>query len=243
MKKKPSDSENNFVVFGAWACCWMLKDVQQMRWRSWWPKCGQHQSGSTAKPDCQPTSSLSLGRYHTHSQNLDGAEWHLDPDCLMLTLNRTPIYELPQCEQCAACDLRMVQDWAFTGRWWEWHVLFLLCLSFPGLPPKEEAEIMERAMTWAVDFTLSFTRVICIVCGMQLNPPDLQVSGHTQPYWHWWKRARWPGRSLREAVRQESAAVGCSTCAWRPSPSCFKHILLPNFKWTRWCQSRSCWSC
>ena len=66
----------------------------------------------------------------------------------------------------------------------ERHVLFLLCLSFLGLPPKEEAEIMERAMTWAVDFTLSFTRVMCIVCGTQLNPPDLQVSGHTQPDWN-----------------------------------------------------------
>jgi cell division protein FtsB len=49
-------------------------------------------------------------------ENLDGAEWHLDPECPVLTLNRTPIAELPHCEMCAARDLRMVQDRAFTGR-------------------------------------------------------------------------------------------------------------------------------
>ena len=49
-------------------------------------------------------------------KNLDGAEWHLDPECPVLQLNRTLIYELPHCEMCAARDLHMVQDRAFTGR-------------------------------------------------------------------------------------------------------------------------------
>ena len=49
-------------------------------------------------------------------ENLDGAEWHLDPECPVLTLNRTPIAELPHCEMCAARDLRMVQDRVSTGR-------------------------------------------------------------------------------------------------------------------------------
>eukprot|EP00435_Cladocopium_sp_Y103_P055879 s1049_g18.t1 len=49
-------------------------------------------------------------------ENLDGADWYLDPDCPILQLNRTPIYELNHCQHCAPRDMNMVQDRAFTGR-------------------------------------------------------------------------------------------------------------------------------
>ena len=49
-------------------------------------------------------------------ENLDGTQWHTDPDCPILQLNRTPIYELDHCEHRTARDLRMVQDPAFSGR-------------------------------------------------------------------------------------------------------------------------------
>lgn len=49
-------------------------------------------------------------------ENTDGAEWHLDPECPVLALNHIPIAELPCCEMCAARDIHMVQDRAFTGR-------------------------------------------------------------------------------------------------------------------------------
>ena len=57
-----------------------------------------------------------LGNSILVQENLDGAEWHLDAEWPVLTLNRTPIAELPHCEISAARDLRMVQDRAFTGR-------------------------------------------------------------------------------------------------------------------------------
>ena len=50
-------------------------------------------------------------------ENLDGAQWHTDTECPILSLNRTHIYELDHCEYCTARDLRMVQDPAFTGRY------------------------------------------------------------------------------------------------------------------------------
>ena len=49
-------------------------------------------------------------------ENLDETQWHVDADCPILQMNRTPIYELDHCQLCAPRDVRMVQDRAFTGR-------------------------------------------------------------------------------------------------------------------------------
>ena len=48
---------------------------------------------------------------------LDGAVWHIDPECPVIHLNRIhEVTELDHCEYCCARDRAMVTDPAFTGR-------------------------------------------------------------------------------------------------------------------------------
>ena len=48
---------------------------------------------------------------------LDGAVWHIDPECPVIDLNRIhEVTELDHCEYCCARDRAMVTDPAFTGR-------------------------------------------------------------------------------------------------------------------------------
>ena len=48
--------------------------------------------------------------------DLDGSDWHIDPECPMLQLNRIHlVQEHYACEYCASRDTNMVEDPAFTG--------------------------------------------------------------------------------------------------------------------------------
>ena len=48
---------------------------------------------------------------------LDGSLWHIDPECPIITLNRTHlVQEHDHCEYCCPRDRTMVTDRAFTGR-------------------------------------------------------------------------------------------------------------------------------